>query len=198
MRLRKAGREQAAILLAEGRVSDQKIADSVGVSRRSLERWKNEPEFDARVSQIADELCARAKKFAIARVEGRMIVRQEMENKLLTVFAERAQEAAETNSDVPGLRTGLVCKTLKGIGKGEDFQVVEEYEVDTGSIRELRGLHEDAAKDMGQLEEAKVRAHINLADEISEARKRAQAAKTYAIPSPNVPNSQKETKDRVN
>jgi len=39
---------------------------------------------------------------------------------------------------------------LKGIGKGDDFQVVEVYEVDTGTVKEIRALQQQVAEELGQ------------------------------------------------
>jgi hypothetical protein len=47
-------------------------------------------------------------------------------------------------------KPGLSPKTLKGIGKGEDFQTVEEYRVDTASIAEIRDIQKQAAEELGQ------------------------------------------------
>ena len=67
---------------------------------------------------------------------------------MLLVIEERAE--SPDLADVPGGKTGLVTKTLKGIGSGDDFQVVEIYEVDTGTVKEIRALQEQVAEELGQ------------------------------------------------
>jgi hypothetical protein len=38
----------------------------------------------------------------------------------------------------PGGKTGLLVRRLKMLGSGESAQVVEEFEVDVGLLREIR------------------------------------------------------------
>ena len=52
---------------------------------------------------------------------------------------------------VPGGKTGLVVKTVKGVGKGEDFRLVEEYRVDTDTLRSILEHERRAAKEVGIL-----------------------------------------------
>lgn len=52
--------------------------------------------------------------------------------------------------DVPGGNTGLLVRTTKGIGSGDTFQIVDEYAVDTGLLRELREHEKQAAQELGQ------------------------------------------------
>ena len=151
MRLKSGKRERAAILLAEDRLSDRQIAEELGISRMSLARWKKNPRLAARVEELDAIMCEQALKHGIARRETGIAVQHEMQSKLLTVIAERAKDAELQG--VPGGKTGLVCKTVKGIGKGDDFRVVEVFETDTPTVKALLALHEQAAKEMGQIVE---------------------------------------------
>lgn len=198
-RLRKPGREKAALLLAEGHMPDRKIAESIGISNVTLQRWKHDPQFDARINEIAGELSAEALKYSIARREGRIAVQNDLQNRLMVVIKERAEQAERDGVDIPGMKTGLVCKTLKGIGKGNDFQVVEVYETDTPTVKAVIALHEQAAREMGQFEEAEIKVRANLADVIADARKRVAQSKLPATSSVNVTIPTKpSTTDRVN
>jgi hypothetical protein len=67
---------------------------------------------------------------------------------MLQVIEERA--LSPDLASVPGGKTGLVTKTLKGIGKGDDFQVVEVYEVDTSIIGKLCDVQKQVAEELGQ------------------------------------------------
>jgi len=158
-RLKSGKRERAAILLAEDQLSDQQIADSLGVSRQSIVRWKKNPRFAERVAELGAIMCEQALKHGIARRETRVSVQHEMQSKLLTVIAELAKDAELQG--VPGGKTGLVCKTVKGIGKGDDFRVVEVFETDTPTVKALLALHEQAAKEMGQIVERHEVAEVN-------------------------------------
>ena len=173
-RLTKAGRERAAQLLAEGRLSDEKISEVLGIARRSLADLKKKPDFDARVKELLRRFAEESLKFGIARRETRISVQQELQSKLLTVIDERATEAQQANSTVPGMKTGLVCRSLKGIGKGSDFQVVETFETDVSTVKALVALHELAAREMGQFVESELQAKSGLAEMVSEARRRVK------------------------
>jgi phage terminase small subunit len=89
-----------------------------------------------------------AKQTAITDMAHRLNVLDSIEAKLLDVMDARATQYA--GSQVIGGETGLVVKRYKMVGAGESAMLVEEYEVDTGTIRELRAVHEQAAKEMGQ------------------------------------------------
>jgi hypothetical protein len=45
---------------------------------------------------------------------------------------------------------GLLVKTVKGVGSGESFQMVELVEVDTGLLREMREHERQVAQETGQ------------------------------------------------
>ena len=90
----------------------------------------------------------RALRGGLARREKRVAVLNDMHDRMLSVIDERAEDVAM--QAVPGGKSGLITKQLKGIGKGEDFQVVEVYEMDTALVRELRATQEQIAKELGQ------------------------------------------------
>ena len=141
-------RETAAQFVADDRLTDREIAEQCGIDKATLERWKLQPSFKTRVQAIVAEYAKRALKHGIARRERRMGVLNELHNKLLQVIDERAK--SEEMAAVPGGRTGIVTKTVKGVGKGEDFRTVEEYRVDTASIAEIRDIQKQAAEELGQ------------------------------------------------
>ena len=141
-------REKAAQLVAEDCLSDEKIAEEVEIGRRTLARWKTETRFIARIEAIASAYAKRVLSRGIARKERRVAVLNELHEKMLQVISERASSL--DLEGVPGGRTGLITKMLKGIGKGEDFQVVAVYEVDTDTVKEIRALQEQVAEELGQ------------------------------------------------
>ena len=171
MRLRNAKHEESARLVSEDRLTDEQIAEKAGVTRKCLHQWKRRKAFAARVEELTRIWADRALKYGLARREKRVAVLSDMHNRLLTIIEERGQDAAL--QAVAGGRTGLVCKTLKGIGKGSDFQTVEEYEVDTAILKEIRAIQEQVAKELGQhVERSAVDITVGLADVVSEARRR--------------------------
>jgi hypothetical protein len=141
-------REKAAQLVADDRLTDREIAEQCGIDKATLERWKLQPTFRARVQTIVQAYAKRALKHGISRRERRVAVLNDLHNKMLQVIDERAK--SEDMAGVPGGKTGIVTRTLKGVGKGDDFQVVEEHRVDTGTIAEIRDVQKQAAEELGQ------------------------------------------------
>lgn len=147
-KLRSARMEEAARLVAEDYLPDPKIADKVGISLAGLKKWKKLPEFEARRKYFVSRYSERALNHGLARQDRRLSILNDIHNRLLRVIEARAE--AEELQHIPGGDTGTVTKMLKGIGKGDDFQVVEVYEVDTGILKEIRAIHEQVADELGQ------------------------------------------------
>jgi hypothetical protein len=68
------------------------------------------------------------------------------------VIAERA--ADPEMQAVPGGKTGLLVRSTKGLGSGDNFTTVEEYEVDTALLKELREHELQAASEFATNKEA--------------------------------------------
>jgi hypothetical protein len=58
MALANIKRETAARMIAEDLEPDYRIAEVVGVSRRTIEYWKKRPDVKARIREIANEAAA--------------------------------------------------------------------------------------------------------------------------------------------
>jgi hypothetical protein len=140
--------EKAAQLVAEDRLTNEKIAQTCGVTRRTLDNWKTHPEFAERVEQCLAEFRAVVRKRGIAILENRVDRLHDRWNKLHQIIEERALEAEMQT--VPGGKTGMITRNLKGIGKGEDYERVEVFEVDTALLAEIRNHEQQAAKELGQ------------------------------------------------
>jgi len=83
----------------------------------------------------------------------------ESHQKMLQVIDERA--ASPDLANVPGGKTGIVTKTIKGIGNGDDFQIVEIYEVDTATIGKICDIQKLVAEELGQRVERTETVHLN-------------------------------------
>jgi Helix-turn-helix of insertion element transposase len=160
MKLTNEKLEAAAVLVAEDSHSDEQIAAQLGITRSTLATWKTRPEFAARVDEVCSEFAEVALKRGIARKEYRMNTLANMHSKLLTVMEERAADPDLAN--IPGGNTGLIVrKAVVSAGALVGY----EYAVDTGLLRELRAIQEQAAKELGQLVEKRVHRVIrNLRD----------------------------------
>jgi hypothetical protein len=141
-------KEQAAQLLAEDRLSDEKIAEKLDIGRTTLSEWKLQPQFAARVKAIVDAHAERAMHYGLARKEKRIQVLNDLHGKILQVIEERALDPELAK--IPGGKTGIVTKMLKGIGHGDDFQIVEVYAIDTAALKEIRAIQDQVAQELGQ------------------------------------------------
>jgi hypothetical protein len=180
----------AAQLVADGNLTDKKIALAVGVCVATLERWRRNVEFASRVSEIVEATRAAVLQDGIAVVANRVGRLNETWSRLWAVVEARAKEhrdnakAREQSvktlkgttdpdrpvtgspmaSDLPALaaggETGLLARQIKLASNGA---MVEEFVVDTGLLRELRAHEEQAAKELGQWQDRTTMYHIDPA-----------------------------------
>lgn len=139
--------ERAALLVSQDVLSDEKIAEELGIGRTTLHRWKNDALFVGRVKQIIEEIKAAIVARGIAERQNRVDAYNDRWRKMQEVINQRAKAYAHVTV---GGNTGLIVKQTKGIGKGKDFQIVDEYAVDTGLLRELREHEKQAAIELDQ------------------------------------------------
>lgn len=168
-------REDAAVLLAEDLLTDAEIGARVGVTDRQMRTWKLHPEFAARVQSLAREMGDAAKRHAISRKARRVQGYDDRRRRLLEVVEARA-------GDMPGVAggpTGLLVRTVKVVGSGPAAQVVEEYAVDTGLLKELRELEKQAAVELGQWTEKRE----HSVNDIDAAIERELSRLTNSLPS---------------
>lgn len=140
--------EEASQLIAEGELTYQAIADKFGVAKSTVFRWTKHPEFAARVNEVIDDFRSEIRRRGLAILERRVESVNDRWRRLQVVVQERANSPEMI--DVPGGSSGLLVKSLKGIGGGDDFQVVETYEVDTGLLKSILDLEKQAAQELGQ------------------------------------------------
>jgi hypothetical protein len=143
-----AQRESAAVLVAQDEVTDEEIAALIGLSKRTLERLKGEAEFRERVEEHMTHWRQAVRQKGLAIVENRVTALMRRAALLETIRRERGK--SEEMAGVPGGKTGLIVHQVKGIGKGEDFQLVDLYMVDCGLLSEMRAHEQQIAKELGQ------------------------------------------------
>jgi transposase-like protein len=139
---------QAIALLAEGRFNYAEIAGQIGIDVRTIARWRKDEKFASRVEELRAELDATCMQRALARKEYRIGQLAERHSKLRQVIESRAAAEIDTRDGAAGMDTGLVCKRPV-VSAGELMGY--EYEVDTGTLKELRAIEEAIAKELGQL-----------------------------------------------
>lgn len=171
-----AKRERAAILVAEDEIPDHAIAKEVGVTKKTLENWKLHPDFQAHVGGHVGQIQAGMLKLAIAKKHKRLEVLDDLYRRALDVVELRAmqyapvdgtQEAAGAaarrifgNGNVPEAITGLLVKKETPTNTG---RVAVEWNVDTGLMKEIRALQEQASKELGQwVERSEVEQRTNI------------------------------------
>lgn len=141
-------RREAAQLLARGNLSFEAISRKLEVSSRSIYEWRRDPEFMAYVAELEEEFKQAVRRRGIAVLERRVRAQNDRWNRMQRVILERAE--APEMANVPGGTTGLVVRKLKMLGSGENATVVEEFEVDTGLLKEIREVEKLAAQELGQ------------------------------------------------
>ena len=160
------------MFVAEDRLLDKQIAEEFAITIRTLARWKLHPDFQEWVEKhrqvlrdavlttgIADKVnrvrrldtdWQRMQAVISQRAAAAMRQAQEIQRNAATREPDAANRPVEEFAEAPGMMTGLVVKTVKGIGKGDDFQIVEIYNVDTGLLAEMRNTEKQAAQELGQ------------------------------------------------
>jgi hypothetical protein len=138
--------ERAALFVAQDSLTDEKIADELGIGRTTLHRWKKDPEFIKRVKQIVEEIQAAIVARGIAERQNRIDALNRRWGLMDAVISQRAKTLANVAG---GGNTGLLVRQVKGVGSGEAFQLIEEYAVDTGLLREMREHEKQAAIEVG-------------------------------------------------
>lgn len=143
-----ARKEQAALLIAEGELSFDEIAVRLNTGRRTLYDWLEHEEFAARVKEHTTRLGQLAERFVIARRAARLSSKQQRWRKLQCIIDARAADPSHARA--PGGGTGLLVRHQKMLGSGDNATLVEEFEVDTGLLKEMRDLETESAKECGQ------------------------------------------------
>ena len=134
----------AAKLVAQGRLSDTKIASKVGISERTLYNWKNDPEFTALVETLLNVWHQHVMDTGIADARRRMFRLNDRWRRAQSVIEQRAKD--ENLKKVPGGNTGLMVRRVRAVAG----RPVAEYVVDVGLMAEMDRMEELAAKQLGQ------------------------------------------------
>jgi predicted DNA-binding protein (UPF0251 family) len=157
---------KAARLLAEGELTQTVIAQQLGLNRRTLLRWMQEPEysaFQAKLSEFRQRYAAVVMSSGLARRERRVQHLTDLHQRLRAVIKERAKDP--TMQGVPGGKTGVLVRKIKSLEVDETYKdadgntrkrtvkkVIPEYETDVGTTSELRRIQEQIAIEVGDRE----------------------------------------------
>ena len=138
-------------MLADGRLSQEEIAERAGVSRSTIKRWLKDAEFAAKVDELVEDFAKEVRRRGLANLARRVAAQNDRWQRLQRVIEERADDPQFEN--VAGGRTGLITVDWKTLGAGESAQIMPIYSVDTGLLKELREHEKLAAQELGQWEE---------------------------------------------
>lgn len=158
-------RRLTAQLIAEGELSDAQIGERVGVARSTIWQWRQVAEFMAGVDAEIHAADRALQRRRISRVEQRVAALNDRWLRLQRVITARSTDPNCLRG--AGGDTGLLAHKVRMIGSGENAMPVDEFEVDTGLLKELREIEKQAAIELGQWEEKQAisglqQAHDNL------------------------------------
>lgn len=145
-------RELAVVHVAEDRLSDRAIAATVGIAKSTLERWKGQVTFKARVEAVRQALRAGLLEKGIADKTTRLRDLDELRRRQWEFVESRAAheraflEKNPTARPIPGWETGFAVRRWK-VAAGR--KPVEEYEPDTGLMSEMRATLKQIAQEQG-------------------------------------------------
>ena len=152
-----AQRYKAAQLLAEGRLTDEEIAEQLAITRRTLARWKTQIAFIDYIYECIRTTRDELLKRGVRERQNRLDQIDNVVSKINRVITARAElYAPDAMARAQGADTGLVVRREKVIGNGDNAREIVEYEVDVATLRELREQLKQAAIEVGEWAEKRL------------------------------------------
>jgi len=187
-------RELAAQLVAEDRLTNVEIGARCGVVDRQLERWKEIPEFRARVAEHLATYRAKITADGLAdRINQIAFIKSRLADIHGIVESRGLLAVASGDWNAPGASTtqrGLQAHTVKSIGSGAKQQTVHEFALDTALIAEERALLQHLSILMGDWKQ-KVQlsgdVEVSVVDILRARRARREAAAEHPAESAPAP-----------
>ena len=143
-----AVREHAAQLVADGELSGVEIGRRLHVSDRTIDTWKQAPEFRARVEEHLARYRERFLQEGLADKARRIAEITKLYYLLEVEIEFRAADFRRR-----GLKhdsTGLVSEKVKQIGSGEFAERISEFTIDTAVVGLMASLLKQIAEELGQ------------------------------------------------
>jgi hypothetical protein len=148
---------EAALEVARDRISNRAIAQKAGIAVRTLDTWKDLPEFKAEVERLLNEWATDIEKTGIADKRRRIFRLNDRWRRGQSFIEQRRKLFKQMSAEdpllasVPGGDTGMVGWKLKTIHTGEQcYEKVIEYEWDTGLAAAMNAIEEQAGIELGQ------------------------------------------------
>jgi hypothetical protein len=136
-------KELAAKLAAGDDISDERIAQELGIYTRLLYRWKKEPEFLERVEELREAFRRKILGTRFCRKEARVQVRTQLVDKCLQIIEERAKWPGMEK--IPGGTTGMVLPQVRNV----NGKIITEYATDTATEGVIRANLREIAHEIG-------------------------------------------------
>ena len=150
----------AAQLCADDRLTNEEIAASVGISLAGLKKWRKHPDFQVRIAEIVEAERAAVLARGIAEKQNRVNELVDLYGRLKRTIEGRA--ADPSLAEIPGGREGMIVARpvmtkiygeidatghFRSLGESE---LIYEYGVDTGTLKEMRDTMKQAAQELDQ------------------------------------------------
>lgn len=136
-------KENAARLIAVGELTNEEVAESVGIGVATLYRWKDYQEFQERVTETTAALREAALKQEIGDLAKRMRRYNKRWQQIDELITARGTDPK--NQTVSGGKTGLMARDMKG--------ETEVWKFDAALLKEERELAKQSAIELGQWQE---------------------------------------------
>jgi hypothetical protein len=137
------------------RLTQTQAAINAGFSARSSEsaasRLAKNVKVKARIVELQQQIetAQGAEDFVSGQVRERtyrVLVLDEMLGRMRRLVESRAKKL----KDIPGGESGMLVRKLKALGRGKDFQVIEEYEFDAALVNQIRETTKEISIECGQ------------------------------------------------
>ena len=115
---------------------------------QGAERLLRKVEIKARIRGLISQVTEATLQAAIECRKHRIALYQDMLRRLWRIVQERGSDPAMIG--ITGGRSGFIVRQFKVLGVGASQKMVPEYVVDTALSRALRGVMEQAARELGQ------------------------------------------------
>lgn len=150
-----AQRIEAAKLVAEGLLSDRRIAEMIGCVEKTIWSWRHRPEFIEAVRGFKTAALEDAQRLYAAQQANRLTTLDELYRNYKTVMRERAEQFAREHPTIPGGKTGLIIKRERVIGLGANSERITEYVIDSEIRNAIESLGKEIGIETGQRSEKK-------------------------------------------
>jgi hypothetical protein len=145
-------------LIIQGNLSQKQIQQALAIPHISLlRRLERDPDIRQHIEDQLETFRRHILQSGMARRELRIQNQNQRHQQIQSIINQRRRMIDPTDpfympgADlIPGADTGLLTRKLKAVGSGPAQRIVEEWELDTSLLQELRLLETQIAVETGQ------------------------------------------------